>query len=91
VPTFVPVGAAPTAPAHPTNLPTQAQATMPPAGVTIEPTPAAATTVPLLQQLGISQGVITAIEFICIGCLVVILVIALPIILTTRRRSRRNK
>ncbi len=90
VPTFVPVGAAPVAPANPTPLPTQVQATAIPIAITQTPGPAA-TGVPLAERLGISQGVITGIEFGLGGCILVVLVIAVPVLVTTRRHSRRKK
>jgi hypothetical protein len=45
----------------------------------------------LTQQLGISPGVLTGIEFGLIGCILAIVVIAVPVIVTTRRRNRRPK
>ena len=91
VPTFVPVGAAPVAPANPTPRPTrQVEATATSAALPPTPGPAA-TAVPLAEQLGISQGVVTAVEFALVGCILAILVIALPILAITRRHSRRQK
>jgi hypothetical protein len=46
---------------------------------------------PLTERLGISPGVITLVEFVLIGCILAIVVIAIPIIVTTRRHSRRQK
>jgi hypothetical protein len=90
VPTFVPIGAAPIAPAVATPRPTQAQPSVTPASNTQPPGPAL-TSVPLTQQLGISPGVLTGIEFGLIGCILAIVVIAVPVIVTTRRRNRRPK
>ena len=90
VPTFVPIGAAPIAPAVTTPRPTQAQPSVTPASNTQPPGPAP-TSVPLTQQLGISPGVLTGIEFGLIGCILAIVVIAVPVIVTTRRRNRRPK
>lgn len=90
VPTFVPIGAAPIAPAVATPRPTQAQPSVTPASNTQPPGPAP-TSVPLTQQLGISPGVLTGIEFGLIGCILAIVVIAVPVIVTTRRRNRRPK
>jgi Peptidase MA superfamily len=90
VPTFVPIGAAPIAPAVATPRPTQAQPSVIPASNTQPPGPAP-TSVPLTQQLGISPGVLTGIEFGLIGCILAIGVIAVPVIVTTRRRNRRPK
>ena len=90
VPTFVPIGAAPIAPAVATPRPTQTQPSVTPASNTQPPSPAP-TSVPLTQQLGISPGVLTGIEFGLIGCILAIVVIAVPVIVTTRRRNRRPK
>jgi hypothetical protein len=90
VPTFVPIGAAPIAPTAATPRPTQAQPSVTPASNTQPPGPAP-TSVPLTQQLGISPGVLTGIEFGLIGCILAIVVIAVPVIVTTRRRNRRPK
>ena len=94
VPTFVPVGAAPVAPASPvstrdtqesTPAPTLAQAPTQQAQLP------AATPLPLTERLGISQNVITIVEFVLVGCILAVLVIAVPILVTTRRHSRRQK
>jgi hypothetical protein len=90
VPTFVPVGAAPTAPAVPTPRPTQVKATTTPAATTQVPGPAA-TAVPLTERLGISRAVVLGVEFGLVGCILAVLVIAIPILVTTRRHSRRQK
>jgi hypothetical protein len=90
VPTFVPIGAAPLVPAVSTPRPTQALPSVTPASSTQPPGPAP-TSVPLTQQLGISPGVLTGIEFGLIGCILAIVVIAVPVIVTTRRRNRRPK
>jgi hypothetical protein len=90
VPTFVPVGAAPTAPAVPMPSPTQVQATTTPAATTQVPGPAA-TAVPLTGRLGISRAVVLGVEFGLVGCILAVLVIAIPILVTTRRHSRREK
>jgi hypothetical protein len=90
VPTFVPVGAAPTAPAVPTPRPTQVKATTNPAATTQVPGPAA-TAVPLTGRLGISRAVVLGVEFGLVGCILAVLVIAIPILVTTRRHSRRQK
>ncbi len=90
VPTFIPIGAAPLAPAASTPRPTQAQPSVTPVASTQPPGPAP-TPVPLPQQLGISPGVLTGIEFGLIGCILAIVVIAVPVIVTTRRRNRRPK
>jgi hypothetical protein len=90
VPTFVPIGAAPLAPAAPTPRPTLAQASVTPEP-TVQPPGPAPTSVPFSQQLGISPGVLTGIEFGLIGCILAIVVIAVPVIVTTRRHSRRQK
>jgi hypothetical protein len=90
VPTFVPIGAAPLAPAASTPRPTQAQASATPRA-SGQPTGPAPTSAPLAEQLGISSGVITGIEFGLIGCVLAIVVIAVPVIVTTRRHNRRPK
>jgi hypothetical protein len=90
VPTYVPVGAAPVAPAATTANPTLTQATPTSTAEPTAPRPAA-TSVPLLERLGISRDMMWIIGFGAIGCLLVILVIAVPVIVTTRRRSRRQK
>jgi hypothetical protein len=90
VPTFVPVGAAPVAPAAPTTGSTQVQATDTPIATIQVPGPTA-TSMPLTERLRISPGVITLVEFVLIGCILAIVVIAIPIIVTTRRHSRRQK
>lgn len=90
VPTFVPIGAAPLAPPVSTPRPTQAQASVTPAA-SVQPPGPAPTSVPLAQQLGISSGVLTGIEFGLIGCILAIVVIAIPVIVTTRRHNRRPK
>jgi hypothetical protein len=90
VPTFVPIGAAPQAPAAATQRPTQVQTSDTPAASPQPPGPAP-TSVPLAQQLGITPGVITGIEFGLIGCVLAIVVIAVPVIVTTRRHNRRTK
>jgi hypothetical protein len=92
VPTFVPVGASSPASSNPTALPTQAlpPTYTPPVAQPTSPGETATAT-PLLQQLGIGQNVVTVFEFGCIGCILVILVLGVPIYLTTRRHSRRRK
>jgi len=102
VPTIVPVGAAPVAPPNPTPLPTQVPAAATPVAATQVPataTPVTATqvpgptpsSVPLTERLGISHGVVLGIEFGLGGCILAILVIAVPVLVTTRRHSRRQK
>jgi hypothetical protein len=91
VPTFAPVGAAPLAPANPTPLPTRVQAATATSGAQPQIPAETATAVPLLQQLGISKNVITVVEVGAVGCVVAILILAIPIYLTTRRHSRRPK
>ncbi len=90
VPTIVPVGAAPVAPASPTPRPTQVQPTATQVAMTQTPSPAA-TAVPLTERLGISSGVVMVVEFVLVGCVLAVLVIALPILVTTRRHHRRQK
>jgi hypothetical protein len=90
VPTFVPVGAAPVAPATPTPRPTQIQVTTTPVTTTQAPGPAA-TSVPLTERLGISHEVVTGVEFGLVGCILAVVVIAVPVIVTTRRHNRRRK
>jgi hypothetical protein len=90
VPTIVPVGAAPVAPAAPTRRPTQIQATTTPVSIPHAPSPAA-TSVPLTERLGISHDMIMVIEFGFVGCILAVLVIAVPVLVTTRRHSRRQK
>jgi hypothetical protein len=90
VPTYVPVGAAPVAPAAPTANPTLTQATPTSAAEPTIPIPAT-TSVPLPERLGISRDMMWIIGFGSIGCLLVVLMIAVPVIVTTRRRSRRQK
>jgi len=90
VATIVPVGAAPIAPAVPTLRPTQNQAMSTSFAAT--PTQAsAATPAALTERLGISHEVITVVELGLIGCILALLAIAVPIIVTTRRHSRRQK
>ncbi len=90
VATFVPIGSAPLAPAGVTIEPTLAQAAVTPAASLQPPGPASAP-VPLAQQLGISPGVITGIELGLLGCILAIVVIAVPIIVISRRHNRRPK
>ena len=90
VPTFVPVGAAPVVPFPTTTRPTQVQATTIPL-VTPQASEPAATAVPLTERLGISHDVTMGIEFALVGCILAVLVIAIPILVTTRRHSRRQK
>ena len=90
VPTIVPVGAAPVAPAAPTPRPTQVRATATRVTITQAPGPAA-TSVPLTERLGISRDVVLGVEFGLVGCILTVLVIAVPVIVTTRRHHRRQK
>ncbi len=90
VPTIVPVGAAPVAPANPTPLPTRVQATATPVATKQVPGPTA-TSVPLTERLGISHNVVLGIEFGLGGCILAVLVIAVPVLITTRRHSKRQK
>jgi hypothetical protein len=90
VPTFVPIGAAPLAPPASTLQPTQVQASVTPTASAQLPG-TAPTSVPLAERFGISPGVLTGIEFGLIGCILAIVVIAVPVIVTTRRHSRRQK
>ena len=90
VPTFVPVGAAPVVQAAPTPLPTQVQTGTTPAATTSVPGPAA-TPPALIERLGISRTVVTIILFALGGCILALLVIALPVLLIARRNSRRQK
>ena len=90
VPTFVPVGAAPVVPFPTTTRPAQVQATTIPI-LTPQASEPAATAVPLTERLGISHDVIMGMEFALVGCILAVLVIAIPILVTTRRHSRRQK
>ena len=90
VPTIVPVGAAPVAPAAPTPRPTQVQTTATPVAIKQTPDPAA-TSVPLNERLGISRDVILGVEFGLVGCILTVLVIAVPVLVTSRRQHRRQK
>jgi hypothetical protein len=90
VPTIIPVGAAPIAPAAPTPRPTQVQPTGTQVKITQTPGPAA-TSVPLTERLGISHDVVLGVEFGLVGCILMVLVIAVPVIVTTRRHHRRQK
>jgi hypothetical protein len=90
VPTIVPIGAAPLAPANPTPLPTRVQATATPVANTQVPGPTP-TSVPLTERLGFSHDVVLGIEFGLGGCILAVLVIAVPVLVTTRRHSRRQK
>jgi hypothetical protein len=90
VPTFVPVGAAPIAPANPTQRPTQVQPTATLPVSTLVPGPTA-TPVPFLERLGISPGMVTVVEFLLVGCILVVVVVAVPVFVTTRRHNRRQK
>jgi len=90
VPTIVPVGAAPVAPAASTPRPTQVQPTATPVPATQTPGPAA-TAVPLTERLGISHDAIVVVEFALVGCILAVLAIAVPILVTTRRHHRRQK
>jgi hypothetical protein len=90
VPTFVPVGAAPVAPAAPTPRPTQVQAPATLVATTQAPGPTA-TSAPLTERLGISHEVVMVAEFGLVGCILAVLVIAVPVLVTTRRHSRRQK
>ena len=90
VPTIVPEGAAPVAPAAPTPRPTQVQATVTQVTITQAPGPAA-TSVPLTERLGISRDVVLGVEFGLVGCILTVLVIAVPVLVTTRRHHRRQK
>jgi hypothetical protein len=88
VATFVPVGAAPVAPAAPTPPPTQIQASATSVGIMLAPGPAA-TPVPLTEQLGIGRETILIVEFCLGGCILALLVVAVLALLTIRRHSRR--
>jgi hypothetical protein len=90
VPTIIPIGAAPIAPAIPTQHPLQVQTTVTPTTMP-ESQGFTATALPWTEQLGISSEVITVVEFGFMGCILIILVIAVPVIVTTRRHSRRQK
>ncbi len=90
VPTIIPVGAAPIAPAAPTPRPTQVQPTGTQVKITQTPGPAA-TSVPLTERLGISHDVVLGVELGLVGCILMVLVIAVPVIVTTRRHHRRQK
>jgi len=90
VPTIVPVGAAPVAPAVPTPHPTQVQPSATPIVITQTPGPAG-TSVPLTERLGINHNVVLGVEFGLIGCILAVLVIAVPVLVTTRRHNRRQK
>ena len=90
VPTIIPVGAAPVAAANPTPRPTQILPTVTPVATTQAPSPAA-TPVPLTERLGISHEVVLGVEFGLVGCILAVLVIAVPVLVTTRRHSRRQK
>ena len=90
VATFVPVGAAPVAPAAPTPPPTQIHASATSVGTMQVPGPAA-TPVPLTEQLGISRETILIVEFCLGGCILALLLVAVLVLLTIRRHSRRQK
>lgn len=89
VPTFIPVGSTGAAPTAPTQNPTQSQPGGTPGLTTQVPGPAT-TSVPLVERLGISQGVITGVELGLIGCILAVVILAVPIYLATRRHSRRQ-
>jgi len=90
VATIIPVGAAPVEPATPSPRLTQAQDTATPVATTQVPGPAT-TSVPLTERLGISHNVVLGVEFGLIGCILAVLVIAVPVLVTARRHSRRQK
>jgi hypothetical protein len=87
VPTIIPVGAAPLAQSSPVGETVVPATTVPAA--TDTPVPAA-TGVPLSQQLGLNQDIIFWIGVGVGGCFLAVLVIAVPIILTTRRHRRQK-
>jgi len=90
VPTIVPVGAAPVAPAASTPRPTQVQAPVTQVTIAQTPSPTAAS-VPWTERLSISSNVVLGVEFGLICCILTVLVIAVPVLITTRRHSRRQK
>jgi len=90
VPTIIPVGAAPVAAANPTPRPTQILPTVTPVATTQAPGPAG-TPEPLTERLGISHEVVLGVEFGLGSCILAVLVIAVPVLVTTRRHSRRKK
>jgi len=90
VPTYVPVGSAPVAPVISTPRPTQAQAPATQAPIAQGPGPAV-TPLPLAERLGISRNVILGVEFGLVGCILMVLVIAVTVLVTARRHSRRQK
>jgi len=90
VPTIVPVGAAPIAQVAPTQRPTQGQATTTPIASGQAPGPAA-TSVPLIERLGINRSIISWAVIGLVGCIFAILIIAVPVLITNRRHSRRQK
>jgi hypothetical protein len=90
VPTFVPVGAAPVAPANPTPRLTQVQVTATPITTTQAPG-SKATSIPLAERLGISSNVVQGVEIGLICCILMVVVIAVLVIVTSRRHSRRQK
>jgi hypothetical protein len=90
VPTIVPVGAAPVAPAAPTPGPTQVRVTATPVATMQVPGPAA-TMVPLNERLGISRNVVLGVKFGLVGCILTVLVIAVLVLVITRRHHRRQK
>ncbi len=95
VPTIIPVGAAPMPQPEVTNV---AGTPGPQSTTTVTPTsssPAAVSTpvpttpaIPLAQRLGINRDVLFWVEVGLACCLLVILVVAVPVIVTTRRHGR---
>ncbi len=85
VPTIVPVGAAPLPQATPLG-----QDLLPSPTVTITAPAPAATTVPLAERLGVNKDVLFWIELGLGGCCLAVLVIAVPVIVTTRRHRRQK-
>jgi hypothetical protein len=90
VPTFVPIGAAPVAPAVATPRPTQVQDTPSPSATSQGLVPTV-TNMPLNKRLGISRQILTVVEFGLVGCVLALVVIAVVVFFTTRRHTRRRK
>ena len=99
VPTIVPVGATPAAPAQVTV--TRSEVTGSPSGMietlttqtalAAAPTPGpAATSIPLTERLGLNRDMVFWFEMGAIGCILVILLVTITVIGAARRHRRRK-
>jgi hypothetical protein len=90
VPTFIPIGAAPAVPPITTPRPTQDQTKPSPSAPSqvLAPT---VTLMPLFERLGISNQLISMVEFGLVACILVLLMIAILVFVSARWHSRRHQ